>query len=91
VFSRPVDPLKHRFLDLAEVSFGASQEAENACSMPGDHMNHRFLELDRVAFWVRQQEENEFAAQTTQLDNACSTTPKSARRQKMSSQVQPTP
>jgi hypothetical protein len=39
------NPLKHRFLDIAQVAFWAGQKAENEFAGPDDPLKYRFLAL----------------------------------------------
>lgn len=52
---------KHRFLDLNQLPFRASQNRGNEFTGPGDTLKHRFLELAQVAFWQGWKAENKFA------------------------------
>jgi hypothetical protein len=45
VFEGHVHPFQHPFLDLTEVAFWGSQEAENDLVGPGDSLKYRSPEL----------------------------------------------
>jgi len=52
------EPIKHRFLDLIEVSFCAGQEAEKMFKVPWEPLKHRFVELTQIEFLDGQEIEN---------------------------------
>jgi len=52
--------MKHRFLNLIQVSFCTGPEAENEFKGPCEPWKHRFLDLTKGAFLDGQEEENEF-------------------------------
>jgi hypothetical protein len=51
----PVDSLKRRLVDLAQVEFWASHEAVKEHTGPGDHLKQRFLDITQVALWAGQE------------------------------------
>ena len=65
--------LKHRFLDLTQVTFWSGQEVENEFEVPGKNLNYRLPDLNNVAFSAGQEAENEFKMPWEHLNIVLST------------------